>query len=427
MAAQEVQHRGKDRTLATRTRFWLPVAMALLLVGWGANQFASMLAFYQQTFGFSQIEVTSMLGIYVGGLIPALLLGGQVSDRLGRKGTSITALVITVIASVAMIFGSQIALLLYIGRFLAGVATGAAMAAATAWVKELSQGQWDPAATAGAGARRASLFSTAGFWLGPVASGLIANFAPWPEITPYVVHIVLCVPLFIFLAKVPGLRQQATADSRQPNEVPAYISEGAQQRFRRVVTPGAFWVFGAGTIGFAVVPSLFNNLGELTLIYSTIAVALTLGFGVAVQPLARKLDSLHSARASAVALSMSLLGLLVALGTGVGQWPWIGLLACCLLGAGYGLMLVAGLLETQRLSSPQRLGSATGKFYTLAYGAYLAPTVIAFVALWVPVMTQLLIIVGLAVGCMLLILLNYRHGLERPESVTQVGAAQHGK
>lgn len=395
-----------------QTKYWLPVALALLLVGWGANQFASMLAFYQQTFGFTRIEVTSMLGIYVGGLIPALLLGGQISDRLGRKGTSLAALAITVIASVAMIFGSQFAFLLYLGRFLAGVATGAAMAAATAWVKELSQGQWDPHATAGVGARRASLFSTAGFWLGPVASGLIANFAPWPEVVPYLVHILLCIPLFFLVAKVPGLHEHATSTQQSLRDVPAYVSPEAQQRFRRVVAPGAFWVFGAGTIGFAVVPSLFSNLGDHALLYSTSAVALTLGFGVAVQPLARKLDSLHSARASIVALSMSLLGLLVAWGTALGQWPWAGLLACCLLGAGYGLMLVAGLLETQRLSSPQRLGAATGKFYTLAYGAYLTPTILAFLTLWFPLMSLLLVVILMAILCIALILLNSRHGLD---------------
>lgn len=404
-----------------RTRFWLPVALGLMLVGWGANQFASMLAFYQESYGFSQIEVTSMLGIYVAGLIPALLLGGRISDRFGRKGTTVAALLITVIASVAMIGGIYSPILIYLGRFLAGVATGAAMAAATAWVKELSQGVWDPHATPGAGARRASLFTTAGFWLGPVASGLIANFAPWPEILPYAVHILLCLPIFALLAKAPGEQPKTPSQAQDSSVIPPYIHAGAQQRFRRVVAPGAPWVFGAGTLGFAVVPSLFANLGQLALIYSTIAVALTLGCGVAVQPLARRLDSLHSARATLLALSMTLLGLVVALGAGFGQWAWFGLLACCLLGAGYGLMLVAGLLETQRLASPEQLGAATGKFYTLAYAGYLAPTILAFLALWVPLLTLLLAVSLIAVLCMVLIAINTKHGLQpaQPNLVTR--------
>lgn len=393
-------------TLAESTRAWLPVALGLMLVGWGANQFASMLAFYQQTHGFSQVAVTSMLGIYVAGLVPALLFGGRISDRFGRKGTSIAALLVAVLASAAMIFGVASPVVIYVGRLLAGVATGAAMAASTSWVKELSHG-----ASAGAGARRASLFTTAGFWLGPVASGLIANFAPWPEVLPYAVHIVLCLPLFVFVARVPEGLQIPLAIGKPAGKPEPYAYPGAGQRFRRVVVPGAPWVFGAGTVGFAVVPGLFTDLGDMALVYSTVAVALTLGSGVAIQPWGRRLDDAQSAHATLVALAMSVLGLLVALGSGRWQWPWLGLLACCLLGAGYGLMLVAGLLETQRLSSPERLGAATGKFYTLAYAGYLAPTVLAFVALWVPMTHLLFAVFALAVCCWVLIALNSRHGV----------------
>ncbi len=50
------------------------------MVGWGANQFVSLLVYYRQHHGFSEVLVTSMLGIYVAGLVPALLLGGRYSD-----------------------------------------------------------------------------------------------------------------------------------------------------------------------------------------------------------------------------------------------------------------------------------------------------------------------------------------------------------
>ena len=399
------------------SRYWLPVSISLLLVGWGANQFASMLAFYQQAHGFSQITVTSMLGIYVAGLIPALLMGGRFSDRMGRKGATIAALGITLVASVAMIFGVYSAFMIFLGRFMAGVATGIAMAAGTSWVKELSQAPWDPTASANSGARRASLFTTAGFWLGPIASGLIANYAPAPEVLPYVVHIVLCVPLFFTLFKLPDLRAEATPAASAEGPVERYAFAGGQQRFRRVVAPGAPWVFGAGTIGFAVVPSLLD-LGEHALIYSTAAVALTLGFGVAVQSLARKLDTPLSARATLVAISISLVGLILMLVSAIFQLLWLGLIASSFLGAGYGLMLVAGLSETQRLSSPSSLGANTGKFYTLAYAGYLAPTVLAFLGLWFAPLTLVVVVLLLAVLSMVQIGINSRRFLPAPLGVS---------
>lgn len=414
--------------MADSSRWWLPVAIALTLVGWGANQFASMLVFYREDYGFSQLEVTSMLGIYVAGLIPALLFGGRISDRIGRKSTTVVALLVTVAASSAMMFGALWALPIYLGRLLAGVATGAAMAAGTSWIKELSPATSNPAVSNGSGARRASLFTTAGFCLGPIASGMIANFAPLPATLPYLVHIVLCLPVLLFLLRVPGTKPEALAGNNAEARIQQYAYEGAQRRFRRVIVPSAPWVFGAGTIGFAVVPNLFANLGEQALIYSTVAVALTLGSGVAVQPIARRLDSTRSARAILVALGLSVAGLLLALICGLFQTPWLALLACCCLGGGYGLMMVAGLLETQRLSTPQRLGTATGKFYMLAYAGFLAPTLLAYLGQWFGLMELLITVTVLALLCLVVIALNSKRHLlplaGHPTEVAQTGTAQ---
>lgn len=392
-------------------RYWLPVASCLLLVGWGANQFASMLVFYQQTHGFSELAVTSMLGIYVAGLIPALLFGGRLSDRLGRKPATIAALIMTVLGSLALIGGVLSPAMIFVGRFIAGLATGVAMAAASSWVKELSQSPWDPSAGPSTGARRASLFTTAGFWLGPVVAGLIANWAPAPDVAPYLFHILLCLPLFVVLLKVPEAVTTKTPGAGAHHADQRYAFTGGSQRFRFVVAPGAPWVFGSGTIGFAVVPSLMLGLGESALLYSTAAVALTLGAGVAVQSVARRLDDAHSAKATLTAITTTVIGLLVALIAALGQWPMLGLVASTLLGGAYGLMLVAGLSETQRLSSPAALGGNTGKFYTLAYAGFLAPTVLALLALWFPPITLLVGVIVLALASMLTIAANSRRFL----------------
>jgi MFS family permease len=417
--------------LTVARRLWLPPCLSLLMVGWGANQFASMLAFYRQEHGFSELAVTSMLGIYVAGLLPALLLGGPASDRAGRRRVAMCAVGLSVLASVAMMFGIVHPFPLFIGRLMAGVATGLAMAATTSWVKELSQPPWDAGRLLGAAARRASLSTTAGFWLGPVASGLVANWAPAPELLPYLVHVVLCLPLVWILARLPETTAAANhsgcgaVPAAGPGSAAPSEPVGHERRFRAVVAPAAPWVFGAGTIGFAVVPGMITDLGEARLLYTTAAVALTLGAGVLVQPLARRLDTAHSARAVLVALSIVLAGLLLGILSAAVQDPWLGLAASALLGAGYGLMLVAGLLETQRIAPPSRLGALTGRYYTLSYLGFLAPTVLAFLALWFDPLGLMVAVTVLCLLSIAVVAVNSRRCLPVPSEVAAVAAKGH--
>ncbi|MGJ9404073.1 MFS transporter [Arthrobacter sp. KK5.5] len=364
--------------MTTAPRLWLPAGLSLMMVGWGANQFASLLAFYRQEHGFSELAVTAMLGIYVLGLIPALLVTGPVSDFAGRRRLTLGAILLSILASAIMACGGLGAAPLFVGRFVAGVATGIAMAAATSWIKELSQRPWAETPAAGAGARRASLLATAGFWLGPVVSGLVANWAPHPGILPCVLHMVLCVPLLAFTARLPETRPR----TNRPPGILHLLTTTPVPRFRRVVAPAAPWVFGSGTIGFAVVPGMIDDVGGSRVLYATAAVALTLGCGVAVQPLARRLDSDRSARALLASLGTVLAGLLVAVSAVVVQDPWTGLAASAVLGAGYGLLMVSGLLETHRAAGPHQMGALTGRYYTLAYLGFLTPTVLAFAGRW---------------------------------------------
>lgn len=392
-------------------KYWVAAALSILMVGWGANQFASLLALYRQEHGISELSVTAMLGIYVVGLVPALLKGGSLSDQRGRHGLTVFALVLTIVASVLMIIGSVWIPLIFVGRFVAGVATGLAMAATTSWVKELSQLPYDDAGL-GSGARRASFFSAGGFWSGPVVAGLLAATVPFPQTVPYIVHIILSVVLLFIVRKVPETHHASTAAATPPATAEQVFR--AQERFRKVVAPAAPWVFGAGTIGFAVVPAYMANFGVDRLIYSTVCVALTLGCGVFIQSVARKLDDPSSANAILVSLGTSAVGLgLLALAMALGN-PWIGLLSSAVLGSGYGMMLVSGLLETQRLAPVGQLGSYNGKYYTLAYIGFLAPTILAFLGLWIGPWWQLGIIAVLLAASIILVSLNSRTALPLP-------------
>ncbi len=106
-------------------------------------------------------------------------------------------------ASLALIAGEHSLGMLYLGRFLAGVCSGAAFAAGTAWIKELSVAPYDRFAGEQAGARRAAIALSAGFGLGPLVAGLLAQWAPHPLLTAYLPHLAVMLTALVLLAGTP--------------------------------------------------------------------------------------------------------------------------------------------------------------------------------------------------------------------------------
>ncbi len=138
---------------------------------------------------------------------------------------------------------------LYAGRLLTGVVSGTVFTIGTAWVKELSDGS-DP----GVGARRASVALTAGFGVGPLVAGLLAQWAPGPVMLPYLVHLLLTVLALALLPRAPETRTQAR--TREPGtRAPLLPNSARTTRFRSITMPLAPWVFGSVTVAFITLPA----------------------------------------------------------------------------------------------------------------------------------------------------------------------------
>ncbi|SCX52396.1 Predicted arabinose efflux permease, MFS family [Klenkia marina] len=363
--------------VAVRPRAWVPVALTMFAIGWGANQFVSLLVAYRRDEGLSTVDVSALVGVYALGLIPALLVLGPVSDARGRGPVLRVAAVVSVLATAVLLLDHLWAL--YAGRLLAGLASGAAFAAGSAWVRELSGPAWDPTTVPGTGAKRAATALSAGFGLGPLVAGLVAQWAPHPLTVAYLPHLVLALAVLVPLWRAPETVPRA--DTAVPLRRALRVSSVREPRFRRLVSPVAPWVFTAATVSLAVLPGLLVGAGgaaaEYAVAVNAVVAGLTLGTGVLVQPLARRLaahDTRPAARAGTAAVAA---GLLVAVGYALSPTPWLLLPTALLLGAGYGCCLVAGLLETQRVAAPHELAGLTGVFYALTYLGFAAPLVLA--------------------------------------------------
>jgi hypothetical protein len=60
---------------------WRLVAPAMFAVAWAGNEFTPLLVLYKRLNGYGTGTVDVLLGAYVLGIVPALLLGGPLSDR----------------------------------------------------------------------------------------------------------------------------------------------------------------------------------------------------------------------------------------------------------------------------------------------------------------------------------------------------------
>jgi MFS family permease len=342
---------------------WFRVAAAMFAVGWGANQFAAMLLVYRQEDGFSGEAVTALFGAYALGLIPALLIVGPVSDRIGRRAVMRPVLVLSVVATVVLIVADDQLWLLLVGRLLAGVASGAAFAPGTAWVKEMSAGL-----PGGTGARRATLALSAGFGSGPLVAGILAQWLPAPTVLPYVPHLGLMVLVGVVAWGAP--EPPAVSDDSAPRRRTELWGALRSRRFVLGIVLSAPWVFGSASTSFATIPA-FVDIDVAPIAVTGALAGLALWTGVAVQPLGRRLgDPRLVISMGLVAVALGLLTGLLAAVTGV---AWLVLPAALLLGTAYGLILVGGLTTIEALAHPDDLGTLNAVFYSVTYLGFAAP------------------------------------------------------
>ncbi|MEN4400597.1 MFS transporter [Mycolicibacterium senegalense] len=381
-----------------RLQPWLAVAIAVFCIGWGGNQFTPLLIAYAQHAGYTRVDVDILLGAYVLGLIPGLLIASTLSDRHGRRNVMAAGVISAALGSLVLAIGDYWGFpALFVGRLFSGAAVGIAMAVGSAWIAELSRPPFDDA-SAGAGARRASICLSLGFGVGPLCAGLLTVYAPLPLVLTYLVHAALCVP--VLWAVWNRTAETRSRETSRPFLDGLKVPAAGHRRFLHVVVPMAPWIFGSAAIAYAVVPALVaDQLGSWALLYTVGLTVLTLGCGVLIQPVARRLDDVSSSRAVVVSMALMALGIFAAVATAVTRSVLLAPLVAMLLGSAYGIAIVSGLLEIQRISPPDELAGISGVYYSLAYLGFLLPAVLAALAHWFSYPVMLSVVGLLAIAC----------------------------
>lgn len=365
-----------DPAAATRvgTRRWLAVAAATFAIAWGGNEFTPLLVMYRSGEGFSGLTVDLLLFAYVLGIVPALVIGGPLSDRFGRRPLMLPAPLLAAAGSLILAAGADSAVVLAVGRVFSGLALGLAMAVGGSWLKELSA---PPYGDGTAGARRAAMSLTAGFGLGAAAAGVLAQWGPAPTVLSYACNAALALAAAAVLPMAPETRERH--ESAGPWWSDLAVPAAARRRFLFIVVPVAPWVFGAAGSAYAVLPALLSErVPHAPIAFSALLCVVALGVGFAVQQAGRVLGA-DGPRGVVTALLLLLAGMVCAAWAAAALTVATALIAAAVLGAGYGMALLAGLQQIQRLAGPDDLAGMTAVFYSLSYLGFGVPAVMSLV------------------------------------------------
>ncbi|RKT85948.1 Nitrate/nitrite transporter NarK [Saccharopolyspora antimicrobica] len=369
---------------------WLPAAFLMTAAGWGANQFSPLLGAYQRDLGLSANATTGLLALYVVGLLPGLLLGGPLADRRGRRPVVLVAVAVNAVATVALMLGVDVPVWLAVGRLLTGLSTGAVLAAGSAWVRELSHPPFGTAVEDGAGARRAGVMLSMGFSISGLVSALIAQWGPYPLVIAYLPHLLLSVAGVVLALSCPETRSAGSDSGARGGGV-------RDPRFRRLVLPVAPWVFVGPTVAFGTLPGLVtSDLPGFETVYAGVTALITPGLGAVVQPIARRVAQRGERVPAVVGLVVLAAGLALAAVSVVWVLPWWALVACLLMGTGYGFSVTFCLTVVGRIAGPAGLARLTAVFWCIAYLGFCTPFAISLLAPVASAPLLLLVLVGLA-------------------------------
>ena len=144
------------------------------------------------------------------------------------------------------------------------------------------------------------------------------------------------------------------------------------------------WVFGTAASAYAILPGLMmSQVPGLEVGISGLLCVVALGCGVAVQKLAARVDSPRSARGVVAALAVTVPAMcLAAVAVGLHSLPW-AFVAAAALGTAYGMLLVGGLREIQRIAGPDDLAGLTAVYYSLTYLGFFIPAILAALGAWI--------------------------------------------
>lgn len=419
----------KPRTPECTGLVFATVAALLLSAGWAANHFASVLVVLRDQQNYSPVLVNGAFGIYALGLVPCLLFGGMVADRIGARPVVLVGGFVAALGNLSLLLWHGAAGLM-IGRFIVGLGVGLAVSAGTAWAGRLR---------GASGVTMAGIVLTSGFATGPIASGLLAHFLPDSATiaVPFIVSVALSLVAVAASAIIgdarhepvqldppsgrdpadvaPGGSHSAPADdgdaavAKQPEPEPRPAHPHGMGVALATSLPMALWVFACVTTAFLVLAGRVSAHFESGVLLPGMAAVFAFGSGLTAQALGRKYG--FGPRSGIAGALFAAAGMTLA-ALGAEEPPvWLFIVASMSLGTAYGLCLREGLLDIETFSPPKHRGTAIGIYYVFTYLGFGLPVLLEWLLPIAGPSVPLFVLAVVAVGSATVRALQLRAGI----------------
>src|SRR6188472_860202 len=344
-------------------------AVAALVVGLGL--FASvtpspLYRTYSVLWHFSPLALTLIYATYAFGVLASLLLAGGVSDDVGRRPVLLVALGALMTSSVLfMIAGS--AAWLFAARGLQGLATGAALSAASAALLDLHPKR-DPA---GVGLTTATA-AASGIGLGVLVSSVLVQLGTLPRVLPYVVLLVLFAVAFAGTYWMPEPVEKH-GRFRLKAERPSVPPVVRRPFFLAALAVLSSWSIGGlfFSLGPQLAAHLFNSSNVIVSGSGIVALA---GAAVVAQLLTGRSAPWIGAGIGSIALAAGMVLIVFAAARNSSAAYLAGSI---LGGAGFGASFLGGLRALAAAIPHQHRASVMSAFYLAAYASLALPAVLA--------------------------------------------------
>lgn len=360
-----VQAKWVHPTLSNQAAYWL--AAGVVALGLFASLTPSPLyRTYSVLWHFSPLTLTLIYATYAFGVLTTLVLAGGISDHVGRRPVLLAALV-GLMGSTTLFLLADSAAWLFVARGLQGLATGAALSAASATLLDLHPRR-DPTGVALTNGTAAA----AGVGLGMLVSSSLVQLGRDPRLLPYFVLLGLLAIALVgaYLMPEPVRERSGFRLTVELPRVPASV--------RRPFVLAALAVFSSWSIG-ALFFSLGPQLGAHLFNTSNSIVA---GIGVVALAAAAVISQLLTGRGApwiaassgSIALAAGIAMIVLAAATSSSALYLAGSLVG---GVGFGAAFLGGLRALVSQIPAEHRAAVLSAFYVVAYGSISVPAILA--------------------------------------------------
>ncbi|KWS91539.1 MULTISPECIES: MFS transporter [Pseudomonas syringae group] len=318
---------------------------------------------YQEAWGFSSGVLTLIFAVYAFSLLAALLIGGSLSDYLGRRPVIFGALLLQIVSMLLFIFASDVSWLM-VARLLQGFATGLAASALGAALLDSDSVK---------GPLINSISPMLGMAVGALGTALLVQFAPLPLVLGY------CFLLAAFVAQAIYLGRVEETVSRQPGVwqslKPSLHVPQQSRRMLWLVLPVDIAAWALGGFFLSLSPSLLAAATGLNspLNGGLAVAALTLSGALAILSL-RQREPVLGLWVGASFLPLGVAVILLAVNLGM---LWLFFVGAVVAGIGFGSSFLGALRMLMPTAHAHERGGLMSAFLVLSYLAFCIPALVA--------------------------------------------------